>query len=280
MIHYHGGVLHTGAIPYEAYAGRHFCVSFAYPEKMELYHQIGQSVCVDNGAFSLWKEGRPVDFPAFYEWVEPWLAYQTTWAIIPDVMDGTEEENDQLIAEWPFDREKGAPVYHIPESLDRLDRLCDEWPLICLGISSERYGRINCPKWKARMEQIMDVACDDRGFPRTRMHLLRGLAFSSGPYPIYSADSASVARSWSGSPKGGIPSKDVAKFFAQFDGRNPPPRWERPVPQEALFEDHSADEVEDIDTAGPLGEGHPDEDKAPVPIQRMASNRVQGAMDL
>lgn len=288
MIHYHGGVLHTGALEHWMYAGRHFCVSFAYPAPVELYHEIGQSVMLDNGAFSLWKDGKPTDWPAFYRWAEPWLRYQTTWCCIPDVMDGTEAANDKLIDEWVvwahengLDRTKGAPVYHLPESLERLDLLVREWPLVCLGVSSAKYGAINSPPWRKRMEEVMDVACDAAGYPRTKLHLLRGLAFSGGPYPIYSADSASVARSWAGSPKSGIAMKNVAKFYASFDGRNPPPRWVRPAQQEALFaEQEPAMElsVDDLEGAAPLGDPHPDAEKPAQPLTRMPSNRVQGEL--
>lgn len=293
MIHYHGGVLHVGALEHWQYAGRNFCVSYAYPEHIRLYHEIGQSVAIDNGAFSLWKEGKPTDWPAFYEWVKPWLRYQTTWAIIPDVMDGTDEENDALVWEWQewcqgnnVEPYKGAPVYHMPESLDRLDKLCDEWDLVCLSISSTKYGQINSPRWWDRMNEIMEVACGDwetdehgnvRGWPRARFHLLRGLAFSAGPFPLWSADSASVARSWAGSPKSGIAMKEVAKFFASFDGRNPPPYWIKPVKQDALFDagakdpEFTAEQLEEADLLDP----HPDEDKEAVPLQRMESNRRQ-----
>lgn len=276
MIKYHGGVLHVDAVDHWEYAGKNFCVSFAYPQHIRLYHEIGQSVMLDNGAFSLWKEGKPTDWPSYYRWCEPWLEHQTTWAIIPDVIDGDWRDNDRLIAEWPFGH-KGAPVYHITGPLERLARLCEEWPLVCLGISSEQYGAINSPTWRQRMEQVMGVACDEHGYPKTRLHLLRGLKFCGGPYPLYSADSASVARSWSGSPKGGVAPKMVAKFFSSFDGLNPPARWVRSVQQDALFEEHH-EPVTDLDAPEPLAERHPLNDKAAIPIQRNAQNRVQGAL--
>ena len=281
MIKYHGGVLHTDALDLWEYAGRSFCVSWAYPQKLELYHEIGQSVMLDNGAFSAWTEGKAVDWNDYYRWCEPWLEYQTTWAIIPDVIDGDWRANDALIAEWPHG-DKGAPVYHITGPLERLARLCEEWPLVCLGISSEQYGRINSPAWRKRMEQVMDVATDEHGLPRTRLHMLRGLAFCGGPYPLWSADSASVARSWSGSPRAGVAPKAVAKFYASFDGKNPPRRWVRPVEQPALFAAEPEPEVEfsadELDAGGPLGDPHALEARAAVPIQRNRANSAQGGL--
>lgn len=287
MLKFHGGVMHFKALEFWQFAGRNFCVSFAYPEHVAICHEVGQSVMLDNGAFSLWKDGKPTDWPRFYEWAEPWLRFQTTWACIPDVMDGTEAENDALIYQWQewaaahgLTADKGSPVYHLPESLERLDRLCAEWPLVCLGVSSERYGRINSPPWRKRMEEVMDVACDADGYPRTRLHLLRGLAFTGGPYPIYSADSASVARSWAGSPKSNIAMKDAAKFYASFDGRNPPARWVRPAQQEALFaEEEPQTEFDPEELEGAvLLDPNPQDGRPAQPLTRMASNRVQGEM--
>lgn len=234
MIHYHGGVLHVDAVHPIEFVGRCFCVSYAYPQHVELYHQIGQSVCLDNGAFSLWSQRKKTDWQAFYDWATPWLEYQTTWAIIPDVIEGDDKDNDRLVDEWPFSLDKGAPVWHPHESLERLARLRDDWSLICIGGSAE-YKTIGTPKWLARMAEAMDTLCDDDGLPMTRIHLLRGLRYSAGPFPLWSADSASVARSWSGSPTGqGAAPKPVWQMMAAVDGRNPPSRWENPGVQHVV----------------------------------------------
>lgn len=237
MIHYHGGVLHVDAVDPIEFVGRFYCVSWAYPAHVRLYHDIGQGICLDNGAFSLWTQNKKVDWEDFYRWAEPWLKYQNTWAIIPDVIAGTDEDNDKLVDEWRFGKDKGAPVWHPHESLERLTRLRDEWPLVCIGGSPE-YKIIGTPKWQARMVQAMDVLCDEVGYPLTRLHLLRGLRYSEGPYPLWSADSASVARSWSGTPGGsGAQGKQVWRAMAAVDGRNPPPRWHRPIGEQAnLFD--------------------------------------------
>src|SRR6185312_4548263 len=112
-----------------------FCVSHAAPADVRRCHEIGQSVMLDNGAFSKWKQGTATNWPAFYKWADQWLDYPTTWAVIPDVIDGGEEAQDALIDEWPFG-ERGAPVWHMDESLDRLARLCDTWPKVCIGSTS------------------------------------------------------------------------------------------------------------------------------------------------
>jgi hypothetical protein len=65
MIHYHGTPISPVTALYEI-AGRHFCVSHQAPQDVERAHMIGQSVMLDNGAFSKWKSGKATDWPAFY----------------------------------------------------------------------------------------------------------------------------------------------------------------------------------------------------------------------
>ena len=230
MIHYHG----TPITPRKYLlnlAGRSFCVSFAAPSDVECCHGIGQSVMLDNGAFSFWRDKRR-PFPgwsAYYAWAEPWLDHWTTWAVIPDVIDGTEPDNDHLIAQWPFGT-RGAPVWHLHESLDRLARLVFEWPLVCLG-SSGAYATPGTFLWRRRMAEAMHVACDERGRPRTRLHMLRGLAFGGDEYPFYSADSTNIARNHAGAASVGRARRDVRAMADEIDAKQTPALWRRPAEQ-------------------------------------------------
>lgn len=82
MIHYHG----TPITPISALLeirGRHFCVSHARPDDVIRVHQIGQSIMLDNGAFSTWKRGHEPDWQAYYEWCDKWLCYPTTMGRYP-----------------------------------------------------------------------------------------------------------------------------------------------------------------------------------------------------
>jgi hypothetical protein len=81
-------------------AGRNFCVRYGEHRDVEICHEIGQSVMLDNGAFPAWTQGKATDWPGFVAWAKPWLEHRTTWAVMPDVIGG-EEENDHLIA-WLF----------------------------------------------------------------------------------------------------------------------------------------------------------------------------------
>lgn len=126
------------------------------------------------------------------------------FALIPDVIDGTEQENRALMAAWPFDKSVGVPVWHLHESLPYLQQLCDYWPRVALGSSGE-FATIGTPRWWHRMSEAMDVLCPS-GKPLVKIHGLRMLdpeVFTK--FPFSSADSTNVARNvgldsrWTGS---------------------------------------------------------------------------------
>ncbi len=227
VLHFHGTPITPRDVLHEM-AGRHFCVSHANPCQVEICHEIGQSVMLDNGAYTRWKQGRPTDWPSYYTWCYRWLAYQTTWAVIPDVIDGDEDLNDQLIERWPFGY-RGAPVWHMHESLPRLRRLCEEWPKVCIG-SSGQFSDMKTTRWHRRMAQAMDTVCVD-GRPMTWLHLMRGLAFSGSDYPLSSADSTNIALNHSGSPTTGRPPKLLRSMADRIDGLQCPSYWHHQPPQ-------------------------------------------------
>lgn len=224
MIHYHGTPITPRATLLQL-AGRHFCVRYGAHGDEVVAHEIGQSVMLDNGAYSRWTKNEPTDWPGYYAWCERWLEHWTTWAVIPDVVEGGEAENDALLGEWPFGT-RGAPVWHVHESLARLRRLCEAWPLVCLGSSGE-YAVVGAPRWHARMAEAMAAVCDNRGVPITRLHMLRGLRFAGGDYPFFSADSTNIARNHE-------QRQDVVRMATDIDGKQAPPRWRAHAPHPTL----------------------------------------------
>ena len=138
-------------------------------------------------------------------WVDRWIRHPgCDFAVVPDHIEGTEDQNDELLEEWPFERWQGCVVWHMHESLKRLRRLTREWPRVAIG-SSRAYSIPGTNDWWERMGKAMHVCCDDSGRPRTRLHGLRMLnpaLFSR--LPLSSADSTNVARNvqldnkWSG----------------------------------------------------------------------------------
>ncbi|MGH2834419.1 MAG: hypothetical protein ACRDK2_16735 [Solirubrobacteraceae bacterium] len=67
MLHYHGTPI-TPKWMLGELAGQSFCVSFSDPRDIEAVHEIGQSVMLDNGAYTAWSKGTPTDWPAYYNW--------------------------------------------------------------------------------------------------------------------------------------------------------------------------------------------------------------------
>jgi len=217
VIHYHGLPV-TPLTALGELAGRCFCVSYAHPDQVARAHELGQSVMLDNGAFSFWRSKTPTDWDGYMDWAEPWLDYQSTWAVIPDVIDGDELANDRLIVRW-INRSlpRGAPVWHMHESIDRLRRLCCAYVRVCIG-SSGQYAVVGSGSWHRRMEQAFNAIAPDRA-PNTWLHMLRGMSLSGGPYPFASVDSTDVARNHN------RPQNTPAKMVARWDAMQCPARW-------------------------------------------------------
>jgi len=190
-IHYHG----TPITPREvllSLTGNHFCVSYAAPNDIRACHEIGQSVMLDNGAFSFWRSGRAVNWRGYYAWTEEWLAYATSWACIPDIIGGGPEDNDELLAAWPHGTVQGVPVWHLDEPIPRLLHLCENYSKVCFG-SSAQYATVGSPSWHMRTSTAFNRIVQTFGRV-PYIHMLRGMALSGGPYPFASVDSTDVAR--------------------------------------------------------------------------------------
>jgi hypothetical protein len=152
MIHYHGTPLSSKVNAAKVLAGRHALISHACPGYVDLAADVCQSFVLDNGAFSHFTKGQPkgiADWFDYYEWSAEWLSHPSCdWAIIPDIIDGSDADNDTLVDQWPH-KGRGVPVYHLHESLDRLRKLCDGHLRVALGSSGGvlegRLGRLVAP---------------------------------------------------------------------------------------------------------------------------------------
>lgn len=200
MIHYHGLPLSPQADMVAAFKGRHAMVSWEDTRQIEIASEICQSVVLDNGAYSAWRTGAAHDFSDYKDWCQKWLKHPAVeWAVIPDKIDGTEQDNDILIAKWLIDGwhppiERSVPVWHLHESLDRLKILAHAYPRIALG-SSGAYSEPSTAWWWKKIGEVMSILCDQDGMPKVRIHGLRMLdpvIFSH--IPMSSADSCNVAR--------------------------------------------------------------------------------------
>lgn len=195
MIHYHGGPITPDTCALKVWTARHAFVSFAATQQMALAADVTQSFALDNGAFTFWKQGVETRWSDYYDWVNVWRRHPGfDWAVIPDVIEGSEAENDALADKWPFPRHQGAVVWHVNESIDRLKRLASEWPRVCIGSSGE--WDVSTPRrFLGRAYQAIGAICDGDSRPICKLHGLRMLnpaIFSK--LPLSSADSTNVAR--------------------------------------------------------------------------------------
>lgn len=205
MILYHGTPITPRAVLLSL-AGRAFCVPFSDGRDLTTCMRISASVMLDNGAFSAWTRGYAPDWPAFYAWVEPHLS-PVHWAVVPDVIDGTAEDNLALAAQWPHRREWSAIVWHLHEPLDHLGALADAW------------------------HRRIDVAWNllERTGRRPWVHMLRAASQAAhGAWPFASADSTNVARNHSSA------GRDAVRFAAEIEARQPPVRWWRKAEQQEM----------------------------------------------
>jgi hypothetical protein len=222
VIHYHG----TPITPREALfelAGRNFFVSFAEPRDIETVAQIGQSFALDNGAWSFYTTGKATDWAGFYAWAERWLEYRTAWAVIPDVIGGTEEENDALLAQWPSSlRRQGAPVWHLTSSVERLLRIVDAgWSRVCFG-GLDLLGRADSSAVRRRLDEVFDALIPGGGPAPCWLHCLKGMSAAKFDYPFSSVDSTDVARNHK---RHGYRPGTARAMAERWDSMNPPARW-------------------------------------------------------
>ncbi len=192
-LHYHGTPITPLTALYDL-RGRCFCVSHARPEQVEKVHAIGQSVMLDNGAFSAWKRGHQTDWVGYYAWADRWLDCPTTWAVIPDEIDAGTQQQDALIREWPHGKRQAAPVWHIDEPIERLLALCEAgWSRVCIG-STDEYRVVLSSAWQARMDATFSELVRVFGRRTPPLHMLRGMQCSGLRWPFASVDSTDIAQ--------------------------------------------------------------------------------------
>ncbi len=199
MIKYHGTPITPKSIFETHMIDRNALISFADTRDLKRALTICDKIIIDNGAFSIWRKGGEVDWDDFYKFLEP-LHDKIEFFFIPDVIDGTELENDNLITDYLY-REyhsrqiiNGVPIWHLNESLERLNRLTKQFDYIAFGSSGE-YSDLRTVEWANRIHQAMKVVCDEYGVPKVKIHMLRCLnhrIFTK--YPFYSGDSTHLAQ--------------------------------------------------------------------------------------
>lgn len=216
-LHYHGTPI-TPTSKILRIAGANFCISFARPDQVELCHQIGQSNMLDCGAYSAWMRGYVPDWPAYYAWCDRWLDFVTTWAVIPDVIDAGVQLQDALLKEWPH-KDRGAPVWHMDEPIERLLWLIDHYPRVCIGSTAE-YRVVGSPAWERRMDEVWEAVT--RHCTRTPwIHMLRGGAVRGKRWPFGSTDSVNIGQNC----HAGRPHNNPEEMRRRIEAANCPARF-------------------------------------------------------
>lgn len=190
-IQFHGTPI-TPAAQLARLQGEHFCVSFYRPDNADVCETIGASVLWDNGAFSAFTKGAPIDEATLYDWLEPRL-YHPHRAVVLDVIGGPVDQQRAAVKRWPFPRDLSWPVWHLDKPLDYLSELCDGgWSGICLGSAGD-YWEIGSVAWERRMDQVFEHLAR-----RGRLPWLHGLRMLGQvrSWPLASADSTNLAQNY------------------------------------------------------------------------------------
>ncbi|WP_052207751.1 hypothetical protein [Sphingopyxis fribergensis] len=137
-----------------------------------------------------WDEAdRQVWWRAYYDWLERILFTPGRWAIMPDSPAAPSQLNDGLLNDWPFG-DRGAPVWHMDGSIERLARLCDRYSRVCLGwIGDPKREPVGCDAYHRKMDEVAALM----GNTWHPLHMLRGTLVAR-QYPFASADSTSLAQ--------------------------------------------------------------------------------------
>lgn len=198
MIHYHGTPI--GGTRQDAarfLVGRHALIPFGRQDDIGPVLDNCQSFVLDNGAFSHWKQGKgAIDFDAYWQWVHSLYQHPGfDWALIPDIIDGSESDNQDWVNKWVRigGKAKGVPVWHMHESFEWLEYLVNNFQTVALGSSGD-YKSPGTEKWWHRMTDAMQIICDKHGKPKCKLHGLRMLNPKIFTHlPLSSADSTNAA---------------------------------------------------------------------------------------
>lgn len=224
--------------------GRDALVPFARPDDLPVVMECARSFIADCSSFSYWIAGEgQVDYNAYVAWCLTFHRHPGfEWAIIPDIIDGTEEQNYRWIRDWLRwgHRIKGVPVWHLHESLDYLEWLVSHFEIVALG-SSGQWSTPGTPAWWCRMEAARPYICDEEGRPRCKLHGLRMLdpaIFTK--LPLASADSTNAAvNSGSLSRFGSYMPPTAAQramvIASRIEANNSAHIWERQMSQQSLI---------------------------------------------
>lgn len=198
----------------EQLEGQSFCLSYATRNRLgrqldDAIRLVGEDgiLLLDNGAFSAWRSGVPMDVAGFVRWAAD-ICERCPQAVVvvPDVIDGDELANDEMMLDFDdamieagvfIGSERCMVVWHMHESLDRLTGMIEGGHAYIAFGSSGEYAKVGTPQWHARIREALDhierFCAESEGcYSRPWIHMMRAQA-EAHRYPFDSADSCSLA---------------------------------------------------------------------------------------
>tara|TARA_R110000823_G_scaffold295274_1_gene414320 strand:- start:285 stop:1034 length:750 start_codon:yes stop_codon:yes gene_type:complete len=189
--------------------GKSFCVSYMHPEQLnETIELVGDNevLILDNGAFTAWKKGITLDdawWDGFYAWANAAMdKCPQAVCVIPDVINGNEADNLQLIADaikgnkikYP---ERAMAIWHMNESFEQLEKLFRIFNFIGFGSCGEVDITKNKPgsAYIAKIKQawaFMAYWENKYNIDKPWIHMMRGLGVLH-KIGFDSADSCNIA---------------------------------------------------------------------------------------
>lgn len=244
MVKYHGTPIGGSRVDVARFLmGRDALVPFLRPDDLPIVMEVCRSFIIDNSAYSYWIAGHgSVDFDDYMDFVRANYRHPGfAWALIPDVIDGTEEHNASLVHLWLRcgPKFKGVPVWHLHESLEWLEWQVERFEIVAIG-SSGQWATPGTFSWWQRMAEVMAVTCDVHGRPRCKLHFLRLLDTDIFPLlPAHSGDSTNAAVNCGAVARFGMykppTSSQRADVIASIiESRNSAAVWQRPMQQSSL----------------------------------------------
>jgi hypothetical protein len=191
MLHYHGTPI-TPRKEMDKLKGRNFCVSYAQTQDANWCIENAQSIMWDNGAFSAYTRGKEFNKVGYMNWLNDKL-HGANWAVVPDVIGGTVEDQRAMMKTWHYPDHLSCYVWHMDLPLDWLKNLVENYPRVAFG-SSGKYWQVNSPEWQDRADDAWDVITGTG--TRPWVHMMRGLKVCGKRWPFASADSTNVARNF------------------------------------------------------------------------------------
>lgn len=195
MLHYHGTPITRRDPDLEKLKGHNFCVSYSDPRDSDWCITNAQSIMWDNGAFSSYTRGIPFDTEGYKRWLDDKL-YGANWAVVPDKIGGTKEEQVELMSSWSYPDHLSCYVWHMDLPLSWLLELVETYPRVAFGSSGD-YWKVGSKEWQDRADDAWEVI--DKSGARPWVHMMRGLKLCGKRWPFASADSTNIARNHKGS---------------------------------------------------------------------------------